>query len=84
VDLRELEDDAKEITFDRVLLVSNDGEATVGTPLVDGASVKAEIVDPNAKGPKVYNQKWRRRKSSRRKIGHRQKYLRVKIASISS
>jgi large subunit ribosomal protein L21 len=84
VDLRDLAEDAKEITFDRVLLVSNEGDVKVGTPLVEGASVTAEIVDPNAKGPKVYSYHWRRRKNSRRKTGHRQKYITVKISKISA
>jgi large subunit ribosomal protein L21 len=84
VDLRELDENATEVTFDRVLLVSDEGDAKIGTPLVDGASVTAEIVDEEAKGPKLHVQKWRRRKASRRKAGHRQKYLRVRIASISS
>jgi large subunit ribosomal protein L21 len=84
VDLRELDENATEVTFDRVLLVSDEDEAKIGTPLVDGASVTAEIVDKEAKGPKLHVQKWRRRKASRRKTGHRQKYLRLRIASISS
>ena len=83
VDLRELPDEATEVQFDRVLLISADDSVKVGTPLVDGAKVTATIVDPLAKGPKVYNYYWRRRKGSRRKTGHRQKYLRVKITGIA-
>lgn len=83
VDLRELPADATEVEFDRVLLISGDDEIKVGTPLIDGAKVAAEILDPLAKGPKVHSYYWRRRKASRHKTGHRQKYLRVKITSIS-
>lgn len=84
VDLRELAEDTKEITFDRVLLVSGEEGTKVGTPVVDGANVVAEIVDPCLKGEKTHNYYWRRRKASKRKTGHRQKYIRVKISKISA
>ncbi len=83
VDLRELADDVREIEFDRVLLVGGD-ETKIGTPLLDGAKVVAEIVNPEAKGPKVHIYKWRRRKASRTKTGHRQKYIRVRIKEIKA
>lgn len=82
VDLRELADDARQIEFDRVLLVSTDGDIKVGTPLVEGAKVLAEVIDPLAKGPKVHIYRLRRRKASRRKTGHRQKYVRVRVTKI--
>lgn len=82
VDLRELAEDAKEVTFDRVLLVGGDGETRVGTPLVAGAKVLAEVVDPDLPGPKIHIYKMRRRKNYRRKIGHRQRYLQVRITKI--
>jgi large subunit ribosomal protein L21 len=84
VDLRELAEDAEKIEFDRVLLVSGDKGVKVGTPLVEKAKVVAEIVDPEAKGEKIHHYYWRRRKASKRKIGHRQKYIRVRIAKISA
>lgn len=83
VDLRELADDAKAIEFDRVLLLRDDKAVKIGTPLVDGATVQADIVSPEAKGPKVYSHYLRRRKASKKKVGHRQKYIRVKISKIS-
>ncbi|MBS3734051.1 MAG: 50S ribosomal protein L21 [Phycisphaerae bacterium] len=93
VDARDLDEGQTQVQFDRVLLISpstpgRDGEAgdaskvKVGTPLVEGASVTGEVVDEDAKGPKVYSHKWRRRKSSRTKKGHRQTYLRVRITTI--
>ncbi len=82
VDLRELAEDAKQIEFDRVLLVSGDGKVKVGTPLLKGVKVIGEIVNPQAKGEKLHIFRWRRRKASRRKTGHRQKYIQVKIAKI--
>ena len=84
VDLRELADDAKKIEFDRVLLVAGEGEPKIGTPLVAGAKVTAEILDPEVKGTKVYNYYWRRRKNSRKKTGHRQKYCRVRVTKIKA
>ena len=82
VDTRELAEDATQITFDRVLLVSDDGDGKIGAPLVDGAKVVADIQSALVKGPKIDVIKFRRRKGYRRKQGHRQKYIEVKIAEI--
>ena len=82
VDLREVAQDAKDMEFTRVLLVSREGDVRVGTPYVAGAKVQAEIVDADAKGEKLYTYHFRRRKHSRSKTGHRQKYLQVKITKI--
>jgi large subunit ribosomal protein L21 len=82
VDLRDLAEDAKELTFDRVLLVSGDGGVKVGAPLVAGAKVLAEIVEAKELGPKIHIYKMRRRKNYRRKTGHRQRYIQVRIAKI--
>ena len=54
VDLRDLAEDQTEIEFDRVLLVSGDGSVSVGTPVVAGAKVLAEIVDPLKSGDKIW------------------------------
>ncbi len=69
------------IRFERVLAVRNDSGFQVGRPLVEGATVEGEIVG-TFQGPKVVVQKFRRRKNSRRKTGHRQMYTRVKITGI--
>ncbi len=82
VDTRELAEGAKEIEFGRVLLIGNEGNVKVGTPIVDGAKVVAEVIDPLLAGPKVHVYYYRRRKHSRSKVGHRQKYLQVKITKI--
>ena len=82
VDLVEPAEAKKTIEFERVLLVNDDGKITVGTPLVDGAKVVAEVMDALFKGPKVHIYKWRRRKNSRTKTGHRQKYTQIKITKI--
>ncbi|MEK6236110.1 MAG: 50S ribosomal protein L21, partial [Planctomycetales bacterium] len=74
------EDSGSEITFDRVLAVFGD-DPQIGTPVVEGASVTAEILGP-LNGPKLVIQKMRRRKNSRRKNGHRQLFTEVKINKI--
>lgn len=84
VDLRDVEEDVSTLVFDRVLLVSTGGDVKVGTPLVDGATVEATILDAEFKGKKVHAYKMRRRKDSRRKIGHRQRYVKVKVTKISA
>ena len=82
VDLRDVPAEAGEVEFDRVLLTSDAGTVRVGTPLVEGAKVVAEVLEPEHKGPKVHIYHLRRRKNSRRKTGHRQRYLRVRITEI--
>lgn len=84
VDLRDLEDEVASLVFDRVLLVADGDDVKLGTPLVDGASVAADVVNPEMKGKKVYSYKLRRRKASRRKTGHRQRYVQVRITRISA
>ena len=84
VDLRDLAENAKKVEFDRVLLVSDESGTKVGTPLVAKAKVVADILDSEVKGEKVHHYYWRRRKASKRKTGHRQKYLRVRISKISA
>jgi len=70
------------IEFDRVLLVSREGAVQVGTPTVPNARVVG-IVEGEVKGPKVITMNFRRRKDSRRRVGHRQKYTAVRIAEIT-
>ena len=80
VDLRAAEA-GEEITFPDVLLLSASGEITIGQPMVDGASVVAEVKGPIAM-KKLYPYKFKRRKGYHRKIGHRQKMLEVVVRSI--
>jgi large subunit ribosomal protein L21 len=70
-----------QVTFDRVLAYQDDATLKVGQPVLEGASVTAEVVSL-AQGPKLVVQKYRRRKNYRRKTGHRQLYTRVKISKI--
>ncbi|MFN0264955.1 50S ribosomal protein L21 [Tepidamorphus sp. 3E244] len=69
------------VAFESVLLVGDGSDATIGAPLVDGASVAGEVVE-QTRGPKLIAFKKRRRKNSRRKKGHRQDLTTVKITEI--
>lgn len=71
------------VTFDRVFLANGGGASVIGRPTIAGAAVVAQVVLPEEKGPKLEVQKLRRRKNSRRHTGHRQKYTRVQIKSIT-
>ena len=73
----------KPFTFDRVLLVSNDGQVTVGSPLVEKANVVADVVE-HKRGPKLIAFKMKRRKGNRRKVGHRQDLTVVKVTDITT
>ena len=84
VDLRDETESGGEVVFPNVLLLSAEKGTKVGTPLVSGAKVLGEVLEVEAKGPKVQSFYWRRRKASRKKVGHRQKYLRVKITKIQT
>jgi large subunit ribosomal protein L21 len=79
---RPVGDDEKSITFPRVLLVGGDGAAKIGTPLVAGAAVTAEVLG-EMKAKKVRSVKYKRRKGYRKTIGHRQGYTSVKITAIT-
>ena len=82
VDLRDAEPGSS-LTFDRVLLVADEKGVRVGRPVLDGASVTAEVLGL-AKGPKLEVFKLRRRKNSRRHTGHRQGYLNVRVTRIQA
>ena len=69
------------IVIDNVLAVGEGENVTIGAPLVEGASVAAEVI-AQAKGPKVIAFKKRRRQNSRRKRGHRQWLTTVRISEI--
>ncbi|MEM9954243.1 MAG: 50S ribosomal protein L21 [Chloroflexota bacterium] len=76
-------DEGESITIDDVLLVSTGDSTTVGTPLVDGASVTATI-EQQFRGEKLIVYKYRQRTSYRRKQGHRQYHTRLRINSINA
>ena len=70
------------LEFDRVLLVGSGGDVKIGTPLVDGGKVTAEVVS-HGRHDKVTIIKFNRRKHHRKQAGHRQWFTEVKITGIS-
>ena len=76
-------DTAGKIEFNQVLAYGNENILEVGSPIVGGAKVEAELIK-NAKNRTVLIFKKRRRKNSRRKNGHRQQYSLIKIKKIFS
>ena len=70
------------ITFDKVAAVGGD-QLSVGTPYVSGATVEGTVVN-QLKGKKINVSFFRRRKDSRRVLGHRQRYTEVRINSINT
>ncbi len=83
VQRRDLEDGQSSVEFDRVVMIGNGADSKIGQPYVDGAKVVANVC-AELKGDKIHVIKFRRRKGYRRKIGHRQKYLQVKIEKIEA
>jgi large subunit ribosomal protein L21 len=81
IDFREVSA-GDQVVFDRVLAYRDDNGLRVGQPTLAAASVTAEVLSIT-QGPKLVIQKFRRRKNSRRKTGHRQLYTRVKISKIN-
>lgn len=71
----------KKIEFKNVLFVNSGSVAKVGKPNVEGSVVVGELMQ-EVRGPKVISFKYKKRKNYRKKKGHRQNYLRVKITDI--
>jgi len=88
IELINTEPDAKTIELDKVLFVSDGENIKIGTPYLDSAKVvasfKTKAEEAVVKGKKLYPTHFRRRKSSKRRIGHRQKYLQVTIDKIQA
>jgi large subunit ribosomal protein L21 len=72
-----------EISLEKVLFVGDENGVKVGTPIVAGAVVKAKVLD-HEKGDKIIIMKKKRRKTYKRRTGHRQNFTKVEIVSISA
>jgi large subunit ribosomal protein L21 len=70
-----------QVEFNQVLMIANDGDLKIGTPLVEGSLVKATIVK-HTRGKKVIIFKKKRRKGYKVKRGHKQEYTAIKIDEI--
>ena len=75
-------EEGKKVTFDKVILVSDDGKVQVGNPYVKGVKVEGKVV-AHGKGKKIIVFKMKAKKNERKKQGHRQPYTKVKIEKIS-
>ena len=71
------------VEFDNILMISNGEDVKIGTPYVAGGKVTAEIVT-HGRGEKIKVVKFRRRKHSRKQMGHRQWFTEVKITAINA
>ena len=74
-------EEGKKITFDNVILVSEDGKVQVGNPYVKGVKVEGKVVS-HGKHKKIIVFKMKAKKNERKKQGHRQPYTKVEITSI--
>jgi len=70
------------VTFDKVLAVADDNGIKTGKPLVEGATVTANVVK-NGKAKKIYVMTYKSKKNEKKKIGHRQPYTKVQIEKIA-
>lgn len=72
-----------EVNFTDVVAVSNNENLSVGTPFLSGATVKGTVIK-NGRGKKITVFTYKPKKDSKRKLGHRQHYTKVRIESINS
>jgi len=71
------------VSFDKILMFSDDEDVNIGTPLLEDVTVNGHIVE-QGKAKKIIVFKYKRRKRYRRKQGHRQQFTAVKIDSIKN
>ncbi len=76
-------EEGKKVTFDKVILVSDNGKVQVGNPYVKGVKVEGKVV-AHGKGKKIIVFKMKAKKNERKKQGHRQPYTKVEITSIKT
>ena len=74
-------EEGKKVTFDKVVLLSDDGKVEVGAPYVKGIKVEGKVV-AHGKGKKIIDFKYKAKKNYKRKQGHRQPYTKVEITAI--
>jgi len=77
-------EEGAQVEFDKVLLADKEGTVTVGAPVIEGAKVVAEIVNPLVKGDKVLIFHKKRRKGYRKLNGHRQQFSQIVIKEIQA
>lgn len=82
LDIERLKTEDKTATFEPLLVIDGD-KVTVGTPIVSGGKVTAEIVENDVKGDKVTSIRYKTKKRVRTVRGHRQTYTKIKISKIA-
>ncbi len=76
-------EEGKKVSFDKVVLVSEEGKVQIGNPYVKGITVEGKVVS-HGKGKKIIVFKMKPKKNYRRKQGHRQPYTKVEITEIKT
>ena len=76
-------EEGKNVSFDKVVMLSDDGKVQVGSPYVAGAKVDGKVVS-HGRGKKVLVFKYKAKKNERKTRGHRQDYTKVEITSIKT
>ena len=76
-------EEGKKVTFDKVVLVSDEGKVEVGAPYVKGIKVEGKVV-AHGKAKKIVVFKYKAKKNYRRKQGHRQPYTKIQIEKIAT
>ena len=76
-------EEGKKVSFDKVVLVSDDGKIQVGNPYVSGVKVEGKVIS-NGRGKKILVFKYKAKKNERKTRGHRQDYTKVEITSIKT
>ncbi|MDD5011636.1 MAG: 50S ribosomal protein L21 [Phycisphaerae bacterium] len=88
IELTDVASDAKTIEMDKVLLAGEGKTVKIGAPYIEGAKVTGKFADTAGdsivKGRKLYPTHFRRRKASKKRIGHRQKYMQITIEKIKA
>lgn len=88
IELADVAGDAKTIDIDKVLFIADGKKFKVGTPYIEGAKVTGKFAaaasESIVKGEKLYPTYFRRRKNSKKRIGHRQKYMEITIDKIKA
>ena len=75
------QDEGADVSFEKVLLIDNEGAISIGAPVVEGAKVTATVLK-HLKGDKVIVFKKKRRKGYKKKNGHRQYFTQIQITEI--
>ena len=77
------EEEGKKVSFEKVVLLSDDKKVQIGNPYVTGAKVEGKVL-ANGRGKKITVFKYKPKKNERKTIGHRQDYSKVEITSIKA